>query len=327
MADTPQKSDQVVGSREGVTPLGDQPPQARIWNALVIQSMSERTAAKVAGVKRNQVQKWKAVWVGAGWARVNKKGGLIPTDKAPKNLVGEWSDTPQGSPLEAPAPKAHRLLDPHRLHRRKMKGTIGRGTDITSKRMMVKGSRHGLHKAVSYTFHLRAETIAGVTHLPVQVIQRKPPLDHTVVVQSCNYLVPEVALRQMSYEETHAWVKEQTTLLLRSWLGRDADHLSELEFVGMMNEDMEVAWEAHKDAPVGGDVQRDGHGVDQSDKTSPWDKEEETTLRVKKRLDEMEAMIQMMNQNQDRLSALVNEGFTTIMEQMDDITFLMERNK
>lgn len=316
----------MVGKKEGVKPISKQPPQARIWNLLVIQGLSERKAADAAQVKRNQVQKWKNVWIGAGWAITNDKGGLIPTEKAPKNLVGEWSDTPEGSPLTPPAPIAHRITDPHRLHRRKMKGVLDRSVDITTKRFMVKGSRHGSSKAISYTFHLRAETLAGISSVPVQVIQRHKDQPHTVMIQSCNVFVSEASLRSLDYYETHAWVKDQMNLLVRSWLGDDAVHLSELEFVGLENEDMEVAWEAHKDAKVGGDVQKDGHGVDRSDPHSPWPKEEEITLRVKKELDQLQKVVGLLEANQERLTALINQGFSGIHEQLDAITYLEEEN-
>lgn len=318
------KPAQVGGAPDSPAPVQGRSEKERVWRALVDREATQRKAAELAGCSRWKVRDMAARWVAQGWLIKRQRGGYRPTSKAPKDLRPGWAVTPSGSPLNPHAPFAHRVGDPARIHRGKLRADLARDVDPSCLSWW-EGCRPGANGVVYHRYVLPCKTSTGLVGVPMQVIQPKR-LDRpwTLIIQSANVLARESALIQLSHAEVLEWVRTSMDGLLRSWLGDEAQHLGALAWTGLDREDLEVAWEAQPAAQVGGDPQRDFAAVDKSDRFTPWDKEEEQNLTAYLRLRQLEQQVQLLEGGQNRIVELLERILPATAEQLDGLAAALE---
>lgn len=319
MGGTPSNPAQVGGDDGKPAPVRGRSEKERVWRALVDRGASQREAAELAGVSRWKVRNWLTAWVANGWLVKRERGGVKPTEKAPKDLRPGWADTPQGSPLARRLPYAPTAGEPARIHRGKLKARLARDVEPAELEWW-EGSRPGANGVLYHRFVLPCKTSSGLVGVPVQVIQPKR-LDrpHTLVVQSSNVMARESALAGQERGAVLAWVRDAMQELIGSWLGELAGEATPLEWTGLDREDLEVAYPARPEASVGGDPQRDFAAVDRSDRFSPWEKEEEQNLTAYLRLRGLEAQVRVMEQGQQQIADLLERVLPSTTEQLDGL--------
>lgn len=321
----PTKAAHPVEPGDMPLPVGNVPKVERIWKALVDRGCSQRQAMKMACATRWEVRSWTDKWEAMGWIVKLQRGGVRPTEKAPKTLRKGWAATPTGSPLQPPAPYVHRVGDPSRLHRGKLMGNLDRSVNAAGLEHW-EGSKPNHQGVIYHKFVVPCKTSSGLVGVPIQIIQPKRlDRDMRLIVQSANIMAREATIVDLGREGTLQWVLEAMTGLVRSWLRGDAQHLDGLRWVGLENEDLEVAQEALPGAKVGGDPQRDFVAVDKSDTYTPFHKEEEQNLTAFIRLRQLEKTVEQMEAGQDRLATLLDRIGQASTEQIDQLAAIAEQ--
>lgn len=305
-------------------PVGNESTKTRIWRAMVEGGCSQREAAKKARcsrwIVRNEIEKWVAM----GWLVKLRRGGVRPTEKAPKNLREGWAATPQGSPLEPHAPFVRGIGTASRLHRRKLMAELGRCVDPVRLQYWERSKPNHLG-VIYHKFVVPCKTASGLVGVPIQIIQPKEiGQPFGLIIQSVNLMARESEIVGLGVEGTLLWVREAMDHLVRSWLRDDAGHLGPLRWLGDGKEEMEVAQEAQPGAPRGGDPQRDFVAVDDSEEYTPFNGEEEQKLSAFVRLRRTENTVQRLEEGQDRLTALLERLAEASTEQIDQIAAIAE---
>lgn len=299
--------------------------QLAIWRCYVERRMGLDKTRKELNLSLWKVRQTVERWVYAGYVVKAAKGGGIATQKGTKWMDSVAMRTPKGSPLEAPHLAPLRGVDPHRVHRGKLKAYLDRDVVVDSLPYHAGASaRECKAGAIVWNrFVLPCDTGFGTLGVPVQVVSptsaNKP---HTVVVQSCNLLVDGDVLGEMSRQEALDCVRDAMQRVLDAWLG-DAK-ASRLQWTGLDKEDLEVGWQAQADAPVGGNPQRDLVAVDTGSNGSPWPKEEEAALRGYQRLARLEVGQRNLEASQSRIVAALEELQASSAEQFDALAAAVE---
>lgn len=319
----PPKTAHLGGDQQERPVFENRTVQERVWLLMVRENLSERAVAKMARASRWKVRELKAKWITLGWLKARKGGGVVVTDEAPKNLRDGWAATPPGSPL-APPQRAKRIGDAARVHRGKLSADLDRSVDPASLDWW-EAAKAQATGVIYHRYVLPCRTSMGIVGVPVQVIQPKR-LDRPfkVVVQSANIMAKEANLVSMGREEALVWVLESMTVLVHGWLGEDAALLGPLSWVGLDREDLEVAVQASRAAPVKGDVQRDFVAVDKSDRFSPFSKEEEQTLTAFVVLRGLERDVALLMDGQSRVAQLLERVIPSVTEQVDGLAAAVE---